>query len=233
MKNKLISVSFISYSAIYLLIILLGLEDITWYMKPFLIPFLLYLVYTFENFPTKNILLTALLFSWIAALIFLFTYKGKIYFTFGLIAFLFSHVIYIVLFNKQLKIKEFKFNSIFIAGIVAILIYLFILINLLLPGLDTLKIPVILYAIVISSMLLFAFKGSLQWQNPANMYVLLGAFIFVCSDSILAINKFYTELPYASFWIMSTYLVAQFLIVTGILRLNKQKTASPFNENAV
>jgi uncharacterized membrane protein YhhN len=233
MKNKLISTSFIGYSIIYLLMILFGREDIAWYLKPFLIPFLLYLVYEYDYFPTKKVLLLALLFSWIAAIIFSFTNKGKIYFISGIIAFLFSHIIYIVLFHKQLQIKKFKLNLVFISGASAILIYLIVIINLLLPSLDSLKIPVVIYAIVICSMLFFAFKGSLQWQNPANTYVLLGAFIFVCSDSILAINKFYTELQNASFWIMSTYLLAQFLIVTGVLLLNKENTSSIAVENII
>jgi len=162
----------------------------------------------------------------------MFTDKGKLYFILGLIAFLMSHITYIVLFNKQLKTENLKSKFVLLIGIGLILTYLVALLSLLLPSLGDLKIPVIIYALVISTMLLFAFKGSLHWKNPANIYVLLGAIIFVCSDSILAINKFYIALPNASFWIMFTYLTAQFCIVSCILCLNKSKTASPFSENA-
>ena len=224
MKNKLASNSFIVFSGVYLLILLSGREDIAWFLKPFLLPFLLFLVYTFNDFPTKKILLLALTFSWIGDIILMFSESGKLYFIFGLIAFLISHIIYILLFNKQLKPDKFKLSFIFLLGIGAILLYLSVLLSLLLPHLGDLKLPVIIYAMVISTMLLFAFKGSLHWQKPANSYILLGAIIFVSSDSILAINKFYNALPKASFWIMLTYLAAQFLIVSGILLLNK-KTA--------
>ena len=224
MKNKLASNSFIVFSIIYLLIILLGREDIAWYLKPFLLPFLLFWVYTFDPFPTKKILLSALVFSWIGDVILMFVEHGKLYFIFGLVAFLISHIIYILLFNKQLKTEKFKSSLIFKFGIGVILIYLSSLLSFLSPYLGALKLPVVIYATVISTMLLFAFKGSFHWRNPANSYILFGAIIFVSSDSILAINKFYNTLPNASFWIMITYLAAQFLIVSGILCLNK-KTA--------
>lgn len=223
MKNKLVSGGYIGFSVVYLLIILVGREDIAWYLKPFLLPFLLYLVYTFEKFPTKNILLTALLFSWIGDIILMFADKGELYFIFGLVAFLISHIVYIVVFNKQLKTEIYKNKAIFWMGVGFVLVYLIAMLTLLLPSLGELKIPVVVYAMIISTMLLFAFKGSLHWRNPANIYVLLGAIVFVASDSILAINKFYKTLPLASFWIMTTYLVAQFCITSGILCLNKKK----------
>jgi uncharacterized membrane protein YhhN len=83
------------------------------------------------------------------------------------------------------------------------------------------KIPVTIYALVISIMLLMSIKAFFEWKKPANLLVLIGALLFVISDSILAINKFYTILPFSSFLIMSTYLGAQYFIVKAILRLQK------------
>jgi len=40
------------------------------------------------------------------------------------------------------------------------------------------------------------------------------------SDSLLAMNMFYVSLPYSHIWIMSTYALAQFLIVYGIICQN-------------
>jgi uncharacterized membrane protein YhhN len=76
---------------------------------------------------------------------------------------------------------------------------------------------------VITTMLFFAFKGSLKWAIPANNYILIGAIVFVSSDSILAFNKFYAPITHASFFIMVTYCMAQYLIVKGILKLNEVK----------
>ncbi len=97
------------------------------------------------------------------------------------------------------------------------------MLSVLLPSLGDLKIPVIVYAIILSTMLLFAFKGYLKWNSPANIYILLGAIIFVSSDSIMAFDKFYEPIKFSSLLIMSTYITAQYLIVVGILKLNKKK----------
>jgi uncharacterized membrane protein YhhN len=97
------------------------------------------------------------------------------------------------------------------------------MLSVLLPSLGDLKIPVTIYASVISIMLLFAFNGFLVWENPGNKYIFVGAIVFVISDSILAVNKFYSPIERSSFFIMLTYLVAQYLIVVGILKLNPKK----------
>lgn len=95
------------------------------------------------------------------------------------------------------------------------------------PNLGELLLPVFVYAMTISIMLLFALKGFLNWHKPANTYILIGAIIFVASDSILAFDKFYAAIQYSTFLIMSTYLTAQYLIVIGILKLNKKKLQIP------
>jgi uncharacterized membrane protein YhhN len=223
MKNTLLLKSYIALSVIYLLIILLGHESIAWYIKPFLIPFLLLGVYFHSDFPSKKFLLTALTFSWFGDIILLFADRDEMYFIIGLIAFLLSHITYILLFNKQIKPKNTKNKAVFWMGVTAIIMYLIVMIAMLLPSLGDLTIPVFVYALVISTMLLFAFKGFLIWKTPANWYILTGAVIFVSSDSILAFNKFYKPVVLSSFLIMLTYLVAQYLIVSGILKLNQKK----------
>lgn len=59
-----------------------------------------------------------------------------------------------------------------------------------------------------------AFHASGKW-------VLVGAILFVLSDPILALHKFYRPLPYASLLIMSAYAVAQLLIVTGFIKFTQ------------
>ncbi|MFV8370681.1 lysoplasmalogenase [Flavobacterium sp. LB2R40] len=223
MKKNSVLNRFIAFSLLYLLIIFFGREDIAWFLKPFLVPFLILAVYIQEPFTTKKILLMALMLSWIGDIILMFADKGELYFILGLIAFLFSHIFYIVLFSKQLKIYLKKSKIIFWIGVTTIVFYLIVMMVLLLPTLGTLKIPVFVYALTISIMLLFALKGFLNWQKPANKYILSGATLFVASDSIMAFDRFYIPLQYSSFLIMATYLLAQYLIVIGILKLNKKK----------
>jgi uncharacterized membrane protein YhhN len=222
MKLSLFLKIYISFTTLYLIILYLNLEGFDWYMKPILLPLLLTAVAVSENFPTKKILLTALIFSWIGDIILLFSDKGELYFIFGLVAFLISHLVYIVLFSKQQNTRTNDNKALFWIGILAILAYFVFMIDTLFPKLGPLKIPVLVYAIIITTMLFFAFKGSLKWANPANNYILIGAIVFVSSDSILAFNKFYTPITHASFLIMLTYCLAQYLIVTGILKLNSK-----------
>lgn len=224
MKNTL-SYSFIGISVIYLLIIFVGREDLAWYLKPFLLPFLLLIVYRFENFPSKRILLTALSFSWIGDIVLMFAEKGEIYFIIGLIAFLISHIFYIILFLRQYKDTNAVKIPLFWLSCVVILFYLKTMISLLFPTLGGLKIPVTVYATTISLMLIIALKGYFEWKNNARYFILIGAISFVVSDSLLAINKFHSILPDASFWIMITYLAAQFCITSGILKLNEKKVS--------
>ncbi|TRX36026.1 lysoplasmalogenase [Flavobacterium sp. ZT3R18] len=223
MKTSLLLKTYIGFTVLYLIILFLNLEGFDWYMKPLLLPILLVAVAVAESFPTKKILLMALTFSWIGDIILLFTDKGELYFIFGLVAFLLSHVVYIVLFSKQQNTRTNDKKEVFWLGSLAILTYFFIMINTLFPKLGALKIPVLVYALVITTMLFFAFKGSLKWSIPANNYILIGAIVFVSSDSILAFNKFYAPITHASFFIMATYCMAQYLIVKGILKLNGVK----------
>ncbi len=165
----------------------------------------------------------ALTFSWIGDVILLFADRGEIYFILGLVAFLISHIFYIVLFNKQTISKTISNKLSFTAGIGLILLYFILMINTLIPKLGSLTIPVVIYAMVISTMLYFALKGSYQWNAIPYHSVLVGAFLFISSDSILAMNKFYEPIPNASFLIMITYLLAQYGIVKGIVHLNQKK----------
>jgi uncharacterized membrane protein YhhN len=164
-----------------------------------------------------------LIFSWIGDVILLFADKGEIYFILGLVAFLVSHVFYIVLFSKQSISKTINNKISFGAATGLILLYFFGMITTLGPQLGPLTVPVVIYAVVISTMLFYALKGSFQWNAIPYQSVLIGAIFFISSDSILAFNKFDQPIPQASFLIMITYLAAQFCIVWGILKLNQKK----------
>jgi uncharacterized membrane protein YhhN len=45
----------------------------------------------------------------------------------------------------------------------------------------------------------------------------VGSLLFLASDSMIAINKFTTEIPMAGFWIMISYILAQYLIMRGLV----------------
>ena len=82
-------------------------------------------------------------------------------------------------------------------------------------------IPVGVYTSVITVMGISAAIRPNSVGKESYALVLSGAVIFMLSDSTIALNKFIYngELPYARVVIMVTYLLAQYLIVQGCLKL--------------
>lgn len=54
----------------------------------------------------------------------------------------------------------------------------------------------------------------------------IGSVLFVVSDGVIAINKFYTPIPQSGLIIMVTYYLAQFTIALSVLSSPKQKSGS-------
>jgi uncharacterized membrane protein YhhN len=214
---------FLIFSILYIMLLLAGLESITWYLKPLLLPFLFYAVVKSVSFKTKKWLLAALLFSWIGDCILLFADKGELYFIFGLVAFLIAHILLIVLFTKQKSANMSFKKPMFWVGFACATIYLAAMLSLLLPSLGDLTFPVIVYALTITIMLKTALKGTFDWDGNSKYIVLLGAAFFVASDSILAIDKFHSPMATASYSIMITDIISQYYITSGNLQLNLAK----------
>ena len=55
-------------------------------------------------------------------------------------------------------------------------------------------------------------------DGVVSFYIISGALLFITSDSLLAINKFYSSFQYAGILIMLTYGIAQLLITLGAAR---------------
>ncbi len=212
---------FLIFSSSYILLVLAGFDAITWYLKPFLLPFLFYAVVKSGVFETKKWLLFALLLSWIGDCILLFSDQGPLYFILGLLAFLMAHIVLIVLFTKQKSANISFKKTLFWVGFAGATIYLVTMLSFLLPSLGDMKFPVTVYALTITIMLKTALKGTFDWSGNSKYLVFLGAVFFVASDSILAIDKFYSPIKSASFSIMATYIIAQYCITRGILELNQ------------
>jgi uncharacterized membrane protein YhhN len=56
-----------------------------------------------------------------------------------------------------------------------------------------------------------------QTTHKSYSFVLIGAILFIISDSLIAINKFAYSIPLSGLWVMATYIAAQYLIVEGVL----------------
>ena len=51
----------------------------------------------------------------------------------------------------------------------------------------------------------------------------MGSVLFMISDCIIGINKFYTKVDNSQFWIMSTYQLAQILIMLSAVKSSGSK----------
>ncbi|QLH32521.1 MAG: lysoplasmalogenase [Cyclobacteriaceae bacterium] len=95
------------------------------------------------------------------------------------------------------------------------------LVTILFPHLGGLQIPVLVYALVITVMAMQALFRYGYTNSKSFVLVFVGAISFMISDSLLAINKFMQPLPLAGLAVMLTYLLAQYLIVEGVVRHDK------------
>ncbi len=99
-----------------------------------------------------------------------------------------------------------------------VVVYYTLLITFLSPHLGDMKLPVRIYGIVISVMLMLALHLLFIKNKKAGQWMAQGTQLFVISDSILAINQFYHSFEAAAAVIMLTYGLAQFFIGAGAAR---------------
>lgn len=162
---------------------------------------------------TKITTLIALIFSLMGDVFLMFVDQSPNFFMLGLASFFLAHVFYILIFWKR---RNSKINPV---GFLAILIvYAIGLFYLLKNSLGGLLIPVIFYIIIILLMAITAFLRQGKVSKISFVLVFLGAILFVISDSILALNKFYMPLRFSSVSIMLSYALAQYFIVMGLLK---------------
>ncbi len=215
MYRKLPLIAFIIFSLIDFFGIYLEKQWMIYLAKPMLMTTLF--GYYYLNKKSDNLFFVlGLLFSLFGDLFLLGS--GELYFILGLIFFLIAHVFYIIMVFKILL--EIKLKDFMIAGIPYLLLFL-ILINVLYDGLGSMKIPVIIYAMTISFLGVFSLLLFLQSRTKTSLLLLFGVLIFITSDTILALNLFYEKQSFYPILIMTTYVMAQFLICKFVLYLNK------------
>ena len=161
----------------------------------------------------NQFVLSAILFSLLGDIFLMF--DG--YFIQGLGAFLIAHIFYILAFRPESS--RFLSKKELLLPALAVLMYGIILLIIVLPNVGSaLKAPIIVYAITILMMLLTALHRFGNVATISFKYVIVGATLFVLSDSMIAINKFVTDFPMDGVLIMATYGVGQYLIVEGFLK---------------
>jgi uncharacterized membrane protein YhhN len=193
-------------------------NEIRYATKPLIV--ILLFIYCIQSVKGKvkpiSFLLTALSFSLAGDIFLLFDSKNPNLFIFGLASFLIAHIFFILLFF-QIKKANQPLRKPYWWLVLLVFIYTIFLFLFLNPSLGSLKIPVLIYASVLSMMFLSG-AHAFDISQAAGKLCIAGAGLFVISDSLLAINKFYQPFAFAGLLVMLTYSLAQLFIVLGVLR---------------
>ncbi|MDJ0644444.1 MAG: lysoplasmalogenase [Flavobacteriaceae bacterium] len=207
-QTKILVVLFFIIGAADLLVLILNELHLRFIFKP-LITLSLALLYWVSAKKVNKTYIVALLFASLGDTLLLF--KGSPYFLLGLSSFLITHLAYISILRND--IGEYKLKTLFIAALPFIITTVSVIL-VIKDNLGSLLLPVLAYGVVITTLGGLSFYNYLKKRDLASLLLLLGIFLFVSSDGILAIERF--MLPHRelelSVVIMSTYVLAQYLI---------------------
>jgi uncharacterized membrane protein YhhN len=157
--------------------------------------------------PENKMYLAALFLCFIGDVLLLF--DSQLNFMLGLASFLIAHLLFIKIVAGRLTKSSMSQN------IKAIMPFAFIftaLIFLLKDTLGDLLIPVVVYALVITSFGVISLLNYMTKKNVPSLFLVGGAAFFILSDATLAINKFYEHQEYFPIFVMITYVFAQYMI---------------------
>lgn len=163
--------------------------------------------------------MAALVFSWLGDI---FLLLDESFFIPGLLAFLCSHISYILLFYKIQTTSPLKKNP-FVITIILTIAYFIFFYQIILLETGSLFPAVLIYALVILAMWLVASYKALR-QSQLNLWLWIGALLFVVSDSLLGYNKFVQFIPVIGGLVMLTYGIAQYGLFRGIIQATNAET---------
>lgn len=215
-----------NFSLIYAIILLLVLitgslstYEYYYFTKPLLMLSLFVFFYKQSQSISKRLkqlMLSALICAWFGDIFMLLSIFNDVNFIIGLFSFFLCHVFFIIIF-----FNNYNENRNVIGFLAICLLYILAIYYFIYDGLGSLFYPVTFYVASIASMATFAFmqKGKI---SDFSFYVsYIGSIFFLISDTFLALNMFYTPIPYPTFFVMLTYGIAMYLITLGILKFKE------------
>ena len=165
---------------------------------------------------TRSFSLLALTLSLLGDVLLMLDEKNPNFFVAGLGSFLVAHIMYTMVFLKKSKADRRIWLFLLVLAIYGLGLFYFIK-----DSLGLMLIPVLCYIIAIFSMVTAAYSRRGRVSRPSFYLVIIGAILFLLSDSMIAIDKFLHPFSFSNIGIMLTYGIAQFLIVLGILKQNE------------
>lgn len=222
-KYKFLFFTFVGVSIVQLLSVVFAWSFLHHLSKPLLMPLLMWMYFYHQRehkTHMSGMVLFALFFSFLGDTFLMYTHKSEMYFMTGLASFLLAHVCYIFAYRQHryaiskqetTAIQKLRLAFPIVLAGTGLIIVLY-------PHLGQMLMPVAVYTLIIIIMTLVALGRLGRTSLSSFWLVLSGALLFMLSDSMLAINKFLHAFSAAGFLIMFTYILAQYLIVEGLVR---------------
>jgi uncharacterized membrane protein YhhN len=210
-----------------------GESTLLFIAKPMLMPVLM--IFLFINTRLHSgfdkLVFTGFILAWIGDILLMF--RNDDLFVFGLASFLVCHIMYIIAFVKNIRTSGHKASGMnrFILALLP-LFYLIVLYSYLYPHIanneknQPFLIPVTVYAVTIVTMSLFALWRIGSSNRNSVVFIIIGAFVFMISDSLIALNKFVSPFQGADIFIMFTYCLAQLCITIGCIHHSKRSLSA-------
>ncbi|MDP3467337.1 MAG: lysoplasmalogenase [Daejeonella sp.] len=214
------------FSLIFFMILILNLlvqstffEGYAILIKPLICISLAFYLYKESNMKAgfNRLVFAGLLFSLMGDILLLYAASDVYFFLYGLVSFLIAHILYSSAFFRDFKnnpqeSKYYGHLMLFFMGVFSMSYYSWIR-----DYLNDFRIPVLAYIFVISIMAILAGYRYRRVNLLSFRLVCFGAVFFVISDSALAFNKFVQPYSFAGILIMSTYMIAQYMITIGTI----------------
>ena len=159
-----------------------------------------------------------LFFSLVGDIALMFTARDEFFFLIGLAMFLIAQLCYMVAFALNISDAKAPWQGMLIPVLCSlpVLAFAYWYSGFLMPRVDSDITPAIwAYLLVISGMFCTA---AFRWQRTYKrswLLVLIGALVFIASDTLLSYDRFISELEHGPLLILSTYAIAQLLIAIG------------------
>ena len=205
-----------------------GIYEVTLTTKPFLMISLAYFAWLRLRGPNPlaHWICVALMFSWVGDILLIFDKDIPLLFVVGLGAFALAHACYAFTFlvhgrNSAKRSKHLIWWLAFIGLLIIFMAsgYFFVSVS------GGLSVAVAVYCLLIAFMTLSALLRYGRTDARSFWLTLVGALLFMVSDSLIGFQKFVQPVDYGSFWVMISYILSQYVILMGVVA--HQRSARP------
>ena len=182
-------------------------------------PFLLAALFGFYYFAAGDVLpaiLLALFFSWLGDV--LLMPPGNKWFTAGGIAFMISHMFFVIGYCRDIDFSALRSWMIIPLALIFTGLTVFIFSKLKPYLKKSMFYPMFLYLLINGTMNCFAAFRMISRPCAMTLITCIGAFLFFISDSTLFFVRFKKDGRIKThFWVMLTYSIGELMIIIGLL----------------